>query len=52
VSPYGNVRFTLADVYNKEHNPEGLGAAAGYRFPYPAGTFDVAVLISVLTHMR
>jgi SAM-dependent methyltransferase len=51
VSPHSNVRFTLADVYNKEYNPKGRVQPADYRFPYPDGTFDVAVLISVFTHM-
>ena len=51
VSPHGNVRFTLADVYNKEYNPRGRVQPADYRFPYGDGTFDVAVLISVFTHM-
>jgi len=23
VSPHGSVHFTLADVYNREHNPKG-----------------------------
>jgi SAM-dependent methyltransferase len=51
MSPHDNVRFTLADVYNKEYNPKGGVRPADYRFPYEDGTFDVAVLISVFTHM-
>ena len=43
--------FTLADVYNKEYNPKGSKQPADYRFPYEDETFDVAVLISVFTHM-
>ncbi|WP_161789725.1 class I SAM-dependent methyltransferase [Phaeacidiphilus oryzae] len=50
-APHGNVRFTLADVHNKEYHPEGRVPAREYRFPYPDDTFDVAVLISVFTHM-
>lgn len=48
---YGNVHFTLADVYNREYNPRGQQQAADYRFPYPDDTFDLAVLVSVFTHM-
>jgi len=49
--PYSNINFTLADVYNKEYNPKGRIQPAEYRFPYEDGTYDVAVLISVFTHM-
>jgi len=49
--PYGNVHFTLADVYNREYNPKGQQQAADYRFPYADETFDLAVLVSVFTHM-
>jgi SAM-dependent methyltransferase len=51
VSPYGNLHFTLADIYNKEYNPKGRVQPASYQFPYPDETFDVAVLVSVFTHM-
>ena len=51
VSPHGNVHFTLADLYNKEYNPKGRVQPADYRFPYAGETFDVAVLVSVFTHM-
>lgn len=51
VGPYDNIHFTLADVYNKEYNPKGSTQPADYRFPYDDETFDVAVLISVFTHM-
>jgi SAM-dependent methyltransferase len=44
-------RFTLADIYNKEYNPDGRLAASAYRFPYDDGAFDLAVLVSVFTHM-
>jgi SAM-dependent methyltransferase len=46
-----NFRFTVADIFNKEYNPAGRTAASEYRFPYDDGTFDVAVLISVFTHL-
>lgn len=51
VGPHGNLHFTLADIRNKEYNPHGRVAATDYRFPYNDGTFDVAVLVSVFTHM-
>ncbi len=51
VSPHGNLHFTLADVYNKEYNPKGRVQPTDYRFPYPDETFDIAVLVSVFTHM-
>ena len=49
--PHGNVNFTLADVYNKEYHPKGRMKASEYTFPFADDTFDVAVLISVFTHM-
>jgi SAM-dependent methyltransferase len=51
VSPHDNIHFTLADVYNKEYNPKGSRQPANYQFPYEDETFDVAVLLSVFTHM-
>lgn len=51
VGPHDNIHFTLADVYNKEYNPKGSKQPADYQFPYEDETFDVAVLISVFTHM-
>ena len=51
VGPYDNIHFTLADVYNKEYNPKGSRQPADYQFPYEDETFDVAVLLSVFTHM-
>jgi SAM-dependent methyltransferase len=49
--PHSNIHFTLADVYNKEYNPKGRTQPADYEFPYANETFDLAVLISVFTHM-
>ena len=51
IAPHDNIHFTLADVYNKEYNPKGSSQAADYKFPYEDETFDVAVLLSVFTHM-
>lgn len=43
-------RFRLADVANPEYRPEGTPAEE-FRFPYDDDDFDVAVLMSVFTHM-
>jgi SAM-dependent methyltransferase len=48
---YANFHFTLADVVNREYNPKGRVEASEYRFPYDDETFDLAVLVSVFTHM-
>lgn len=50
-SRFPNFRFTLADIYNKEYNPNGRIKATEYRFPYEDGTFDLVQLTSVFTHM-
>lgn len=50
-SPHGNVRFTHADIYNKEYNPHGKQRACDFWFPFPNDSFDIIVLISVFTHM-
>lgn len=43
--------FQHADVFNSLYNPCGNLRASDYRFPYPDESFDVAVAISVFTHM-
>jgi SAM-dependent methyltransferase len=43
--------FDHADLRNARYNPEGAGDPIAYRFPYEDGSFDVAVLVSVLTHL-
>jgi SAM-dependent methyltransferase len=48
---YPNFCFQHADVYNKSYNPQGVLVDAEYRFPYPDGTFDVALAVSVFTHL-
>jgi ubiquinone/menaquinone biosynthesis C-methylase UbiE len=50
-SNYPNFEFTLADVFNKEYQPNGRLRACEYRFPYADETFDLVVLASVFTHM-
>lgn len=47
-----NFRFEYVDIYNPMYNPEGVGQAAEYRFPYPNERFNFVFLISVFTHMR
>jgi SAM-dependent methyltransferase len=44
-------RFVHADVRQTRFNPDGAEPAVGYRFPFEDGSFDVAALISVLTHL-
>jgi SAM-dependent methyltransferase len=50
-SGYPNFRFQVADVYNTLYNPDGSQAALEYRFPFPDGDFDLALSLSVFTHM-
>ncbi|HEX5215246.1 MAG TPA: class I SAM-dependent methyltransferase, partial [Vicinamibacterales bacterium] len=44
-------RFHLADVRNDAYNPAGATPASRYRFPFPDGSFDVAIVASVFTHL-
>jgi SAM-dependent methyltransferase len=44
-------RFVHADVRSARFNPGGAGDPAAYEFPFTDGAFDVAVLVSVLTHL-
>jgi len=44
-------RFVHADLRNARYNPGGAGEAVAYEFPFEEGSFDVAVLMSVLTHL-
>jgi SAM-dependent methyltransferase len=48
---YPNFDFVHADVHNARYNPGGAGEAVAYAFPFEDGAFDVAVLMSVLTHL-
>jgi SAM-dependent methyltransferase len=43
--------FVHADVGNARYNTAGAGEAVAYRFPFEDASFDVAALISVLTHL-
>jgi SAM-dependent methyltransferase len=46
-----NFSFKLADLYNKQYNPDGKFKASEYTFPYDDESFDFVFLGSVLTHM-
>jgi ubiquinone/menaquinone biosynthesis C-methylase UbiE len=48
---FPHFRFVHADVRDARYNPGGATEAVAYRFPFEDGSFDVAVLISVLTHL-
>jgi ubiquinone/menaquinone biosynthesis C-methylase UbiE len=48
---YPNFHFQLADVYNKNYNPNGKYKAAEYKFPFENESFDFVFLTSVFTHM-
>jgi SAM-dependent methyltransferase len=49
--PYPNFDFRVADIHNGLYNPQGKYKSSEFRFPYPDGSFDVAFLASVFTHM-
>jgi len=48
---FPNFTFRKVDVYNKTYNPYAPVKAGDFRFPYPDGSFDLAILNSVFTHM-
>jgi SAM-dependent methyltransferase len=48
---FPNFRFVHADVANARYNPGGSAAAVAYAFPFDDDSVDVAVLMSVLTHL-
>lgn len=50
-SKFPNFSFQIADIYNKEYNPNGKFEASTYRFPYQDSSFDFVFLTSVFTHM-
>jgi SAM-dependent methyltransferase len=50
-SRYPNFRFQVADIHNALYNPGGSQAAVEYRFPFPDAQFDLALSLSVFTHM-
>jgi SAM-dependent methyltransferase len=48
---FPNFHFQLADVTNKEYNPNGAYEATEYIFPFRDESFDFVFLGSVFTHM-
>ena len=48
---YPNFRFQLADLFNKEYNPNGKNKSSDYKFPFEGISFDFIFLTSVFTHM-
>jgi ubiquinone/menaquinone biosynthesis C-methylase UbiE len=46
-----NFHFQVADVYNRNYNPDGKYKASEYQFPFDDESIDVAFLGSVFTHM-
>src|SRR5918999_615835 len=45
------VRFRHLNVHNERYNPSGERIDASFRFPFPAGAFDLIYLYSVFSHM-
>ena len=48
---FPNFRFQVADIYNASYNPDGSQDAAAYRFPFSDAEFDLALALSVFTHL-
>jgi SAM-dependent methyltransferase len=48
---YPRFRFHHVDVANPMYNPAGGEPAGGYRFPFGDGEFDLAIALSLFTHM-
>ncbi|MBY5931582.1 class I SAM-dependent methyltransferase [Tateyamaria omphalii] len=51
IPPAEGYTFKHADVHNPFYNPWGKIAARTYRFPYPENSFDLAIAVSVFTHL-
>ncbi|MGI3186307.1 SAM-dependent methyltransferase [Nioella aestuarii] len=47
----GDYRFDHVDVFNPFYNPRGRLSPDDFAFPYTEGGFDLAVAISVFTHL-
>jgi SAM-dependent methyltransferase len=50
-SKFPHFQFSHADIFNGRYNPKGKARSTEFRFPYEDGSFDVAFLDSVFTHM-
>jgi SAM-dependent methyltransferase len=49
---FAHFRFQqAAKIYSGLYNPQAGGDAATFKFPYPKGSFDLALAVSVFTHM-
>jgi SAM-dependent methyltransferase len=48
---YPNFQFHLLTTHNAVYNPKGSSDPAAVQVPAPDGAFDVAVLLSVYTHL-
>ncbi len=44
-------RFALVDVRNATYNPDGATSPDRFRFPYSDDSFDLAIAVSVFTHL-
>ena len=52
VASTGNVYFDWFDVYNQMYNPHGSQEPEAVAFPYPDGSFDFVVALSLYTHLE
>ena len=50
-SAFRNFEFSVADVFNREYNPDGKVLAKNLVLPYPDESFDCVLLASVFTHL-
>lgn len=48
---YSDFRFQWADVKNGTYQAGGRQDPATFKFPYPDKTFDLVLMVSVLTHL-
>lgn len=48
---HGNARFLRADVFDPREHPGGAHRGDEYCLPYPDASFDVAVMLGVLSHL-
>lgn len=48
---YPRFRFAHLDVAHPIYNPDGQHEAGEVQLPFPEGSFDVIILVSVLTHL-
>jgi len=44
-------RFARANLGHPVYNPDGAGDPASFRFPYEDGAFDLAIAVSLFTHL-